>query len=247
MNAPRNEQKLNSSASSRRTLRELTKQLTPECVLMGFRAWREARSAWRDSFLKDRRRHAAPNQVRSLLACSNGVPLKIELGAGAVRGSNGWTTVDTEPGADLLLDLREPLPFPDGSVGAFYSSHVFEHFTDRTRMTLLRECRRSLCTGGTFSVAVPNARLYLNSYFDSEPFDLAKHPVYKEAWFYVSKIDLINYIAYMNGQHHHLFDEENLIAVLREAEFRNVRLRDFDPQLDLLDRRHESIYAIAEK
>jgi len=44
-----------------------------------------------------------------------------------------------------------------------------------------------------------------------------------------------------------MFDEENLVAVISKSGFRNTRLREFDPVLDLKQRDIQSIYVIAEK
>jgi hypothetical protein len=40
-----------------------------------------------------------------------------------------------------------------------------------------------------------------------------------------------------------MFDEANLAAVLKQAGFRNVRSRPFDPSIDHEGRRYETIYA----
>jgi hypothetical protein len=44
-----------------------------------------------------------------------------------------------------------------------------------------------------------------------------------------------------------MFDEENLLYILNSKGFKNVRLRKFDPTLDLNERDFESIYAEGEK
>ena len=62
-----------------------------------------------------------------------------------------------------------------------------------------------------------------------------------------SLIDQLNYIAYMGGQHHYLFDEENLVNTLKLSPFTEVKLRQFDPLVDLSERDFESIYALAIK
>jgi hypothetical protein len=51
----------------------------------------------------------------------------------------------------------------------------------------------------------------------------------------------------MKGQHKYMFDEENLINTLRKAGFSDVKLREFDQELDHKDRDYESIYALARK
>jgi hypothetical protein len=51
----------------------------------------------------------------------------------------------------------------------------------------------------------------------------------------------------MDGHHNYMFDEENLIYILKSKGMRNVRVREFNPSLDLKVRDFESIYAEAEK
>jgi predicted SAM-dependent methyltransferase len=53
-------------------------------------------------------------------------PVCIEFGESRKR-LDGWITVDVSPGADICLDLSQPLPMLDGSVARIYSSHLLEH------------------------------------------------------------------------------------------------------------------------
>jgi hypothetical protein len=69
---------------------------------------------------------------------------------------------------------------------------------------------------------------------------------WKPAYNNTTRIDYVNYTAYMGGEHKYMFDEENLIHILTKASFKNVRLRVFDPGIDLQARDFESIYAEAE-
>lgn len=91
--------------------------------------------------------------------------IKLELGGGP-NTRPGWTNLDLfAPNADLTLDLRRPLPFPDGCVDAIYSEHLLEHFSYPDPLSgLLRECFRVLKVGGTFSAAVPDARRAFAAY-----------------------------------------------------------------------------------
>lgn len=184
-------------------------------------------------------------KIAALLAGKE--PIRLEIGAGPERKIPGWTTVDLSEGCDLVLDLSKPLPFPDNSVDRIYSSHVLEHFYFKDLMALLSECRRVLKPSGTFSASVPNARIYIEAYLHPDSFEPATYCRYAPAYNYNSKIDYLNYMAYMDGHHRYMFDEENLLAVLSKTGFRNTRLREFDPVLDLPQRDIQSIYVIAEK
>ena len=62
-----------------------------------------------------------------------------------------------------------------------------------------------------------------------------------------SWIDQLNYIAYLDGLHHYMFDEENLVNTLKLAPFTKVNLRTFDDRLDKSRRDFTSIYALAIK
>lgn len=171
----------------------------------------------------------------------------LEFGAGNKKGNCGWVTIDIENGCDIYWDLRKGLPFPDASITKLYSSHFFEHLTFKEGQQFLNECLRVLIPGGTFSICVPNAKLYIEAYLKSKPLIGNYFFSYSAAYNNTTIIDFINYIAYMDGHHNYMFDEENLIYILKSKGFKNVRLRNFDSNLDLHERDFESIYAEAEK
>ena len=75
---------------------------------------------------RHRRIRRATKTVNDLIEADSAI--KLEIGAGPVKGRNGWTTLDLNEESDLFWDLRELLPFPDGSVDILYCSHVLEHF-----------------------------------------------------------------------------------------------------------------------
>jgi predicted SAM-dependent methyltransferase len=173
--------------------------------------------------------------------------LSIEVGAGAKKGVNGWTTIDLSRMCDICWDLRNGLPFPDAIVSRVYSSHFLEHLSFAEGQRFLAECLRVLIPGGEFSIAVPNGRLYIEAYANPTAFDKERFLLYRPAYNQTTKIDYVNYMAYMDGHHRYMFDEENLVHILAAAGFTGVRLRDFDPGLDRRDRNYESIYAEARR
>lgn len=184
-------------------------------------------------------------KIRNLLKVKR--EICIELGAGSKEGKGNWITIDIEKGCDIFWDLRNGFPFPDASISKIYSSHLFEHLTFKEAQKLLTECRRVLIPGGKFLICVPNARIYIEAYFKSEPLDQETYFGHKPAFNNTTKIDYINYMAYMDGHHKYMFDEENILKVLLVNGFNNARLREFDSNLDLQERHFESVYAEAVK
>jgi predicted SAM-dependent methyltransferase len=196
-----------------------------------------------------RRKRAIAERNEQFLSAllASALPINLELGAGENRGIAGWTYADLNEKCDLNLDLTQPLPFPDNCISTLYSSHLLEHFKYDDLVKLLSECFRVLKTGGVFSAAVPNARIYLEAYYRPESFDPGLYCRHIPAFNYNSKIDYVNYIAYMDGHHNYMFDEENLLVILEKTGFKNVRLREFDQTLDMEVRNFQTIYVLAEK
>lgn len=172
--------------------------------------------------------------------------LLLELGSGAKRGVDGWTTVDVY-GADISHDLRLGIPLPENSVDRIYSSHLLEHIPYQELLRFIDECYRVLKVGGEMSVCVPNAGLYIHAYASGRNFRRPGEG-YKAALVDTgSGLDQVNFVAYMAGQHHYMFDEENLVNTVKKSPFSVVELRDFDNSLDMEERRFESVYARAIK
>ena len=172
--------------------------------------------------------------------------IQLELGSGAKRGTNGWTTVDLY-GADINWDLKKGLPLADACVDKIYTSHMFEHIPYKHLVAFVAECKRVLKDGGSLSVCVPNAGIYIRAYVDGKNFRDSSSYFQPAVVHTGSFMDQVNYIAYMDGGHAYMFDQENLVNTLKKGGFAKVSLRDFDPALDLQSRDFESIYAVAYK
>lgn len=183
--------------------------------------------------------------IRRLL--KKGEKIFVEIGAGNKKGNNGWVTIDLTDHCDIYWDLTNGIPFPDESISKIYSSHFFEHLSYNEGQKFLDECFRVLAPGGNFSICVPNARIYIEAYLTNSMLDSNIFFNYQSAYNNTTKIDYVNYTAYMDGHHKYMFDEENLIYILESKRFRNVHLREFNPNVDLIQRNFESIYAEAEK
>lgn len=62
----------------------------------------------------------------------------------------------TWPENIIQRDLSKPLPYPDNTAEAVYSSHMLEHLYLDDARALLRECFRVLRPGGLIRFAVPD-------------------------------------------------------------------------------------------
>tara|TARA_Y100000389_G_scaffold143311_1_gene141541 strand:+ start:141 stop:788 length:648 start_codon:yes stop_codon:yes gene_type:complete len=176
----------------------------------------------------------------------NSNEIKLEVGSGPKIGKNGWTTIDIRF-ADINWDLKKGIPLPDSCVSKIYSSHLLEHIPYNELLIFLNECHRVIKSDGEFLVAVPNFKHYIDAYIDGKNFKD------KDTWYQPalvdtgSNMDQLNYMIYMKDQHKYMFDEENLLNILRKAGFSQAKLRDFNSTLDLKERDYESIYAVAFK
>jgi predicted SAM-dependent methyltransferase len=169
----------------------------------------------------------------------------LELGADEKR--KGWTTLGLNIGCDLFWDVNNRLPFRSNSVDQIYSSHLLEHLSYLDGQCLIGECHRVLKPGGTFFVCVPNAKLYIRAYCQNQELNKEKFLSCEESRNDNTKISLINYVAYMGGQHKTMFDVEGLIYRLKAGGFEDVVERETDLNLDTNNRQEQSIYARAVK
>jgi predicted SAM-dependent methyltransferase len=189
----------------------------------------------------------AVGQIKARLLFDKDKTNKLEIGLGPSRRKEGFITSDLSLQTDYPYDLRFGLPFTGESLDLICAEHVFEHFHYRDLVSLLASCYRTLKPGGILSLVVPDARIYLNAYFHPDGFDRKKFCAYDFGLSYKSKIDYVNYIFYMDGQHHYMFDQDSIRILLEDAGFKDARLRSFDPALDQKAREYASIYAQAVK
>lgn len=178
-----------------------------------------------------------------------GKPIKLELAGEQKRKEmEDWVVTDIEGRADIAFDLTERFPFSDGCADIIYSSHVLEHFSyPKQTMHVLRECHRILRPGGIFSVSVPDARFYASYYLNPEHVTPPEYGGWDVGLKFNHPIDVLNFIAYLGGDHRHLFDRDNLIEVLEDAGYREVKVRDYEPNLDPEWRKTASIFAVGTK
>jgi predicted SAM-dependent methyltransferase len=171
---------------------------------------------------------------------------KLEIGSGPIKKKD-FVSSDINLRTDYPFDLRLGLPFPPDSIDMIYAEHVFEHFDYTTLANLLRDCFKVLKPGGVLSAAVPDAGIYLKAYADDSNFNHREYSKYDFGLTYRYRIDYVNYIFYMGGHHRYMFDKESLVLILKDAGFKDAKLREFDPDIDQREREYESIYITGSK
>jgi predicted SAM-dependent methyltransferase len=168
--------------------------------------------------------------------------MAMHLGSGD-RIKEGWVNIDQNPAADLTLDLRERLPFPESTFSIIYSEHFLEHLNyprDITR--LLAECYRVLEPGGIFSFVVPDGEMVLRYYITRDNAEMAQAQLKWNPSWCRTQMDHLNYCMRQNGEHLWYYDEETMRLLLESVGFVEIQQREFDSKLDQEMRRVGSMY-----
>lgn len=173
--------------------------------------------------------------------------LKLHLGCGG-KLKEGWINIDLNRKADMTLDLRKDLPFPNNSCSIIYLEHFLEHLEyPNQAKSFLEGAFRVLKSKGILSVGVPDTEWPLTAYFekDSDYFKYAKklwHPKWCS-----TRMEHINFHFRQGKEHNFAYDFETLRYILEKSGFVQVKRRDFDPSLDSRDRELGTLYVDAIK
>ena len=164
---------------------------------------------------------------------------KLHVGCGNVK-LLGWLNIDVEPSADLVIDVREGLPFHDNSVGFIYNEHFFEHLTYEEGEKALREFWRCLNKGGVLRIATPDLDVLIQKYnrgFKNQDWFPAGFEFVK------TKGMAINMFFRWWG-HQYLYNEEELTGQLIKVGFQNIKRCELNksnyPELSNLETRKGS-------
>jgi predicted SAM-dependent methyltransferase len=99
-----------------------------------------------------------------------GLVSKLEIGCGE-RKQKGFVGIDLRDcGQEIVWDVREGIPLPDGSVDEIISSHTIEHFSDDEVREVFKEIYRVLKNGGTTYHILPHVDDPRAYYFDHKTF-----------------------------------------------------------------------------
>lgn len=170
----------------------------------------------------------------------------LEIGSGGAKRES-FITLDLSLKADIPYDLLMGLPFKNNKFELIYAEHVLEHFEYDNLTYLIKECSRCLKIGGIMKIVVPNTKIWINAFTNHDDVDINKHCGYNFGLDYLSNIDYLNYVFYMGDLHKYMFDEKNIIEIFLRNGFKEAHIRDFEINLDLLERKGTSLYVMAIK
>lgn len=153
--------------------------------------------------------------------------LRIHVGCASTL-FEGWINVDGIPNAraDLVLDLRHPLPFESASTRFIFAEHVIEHLRRDEAIAFLKECYRILLLGGAIRLITPDLEKFARAYVTK---DLS--------FFQVASPDMpepvmaLNLMFRRGGEHNYIFDFDDMEKVLRHAGFNEVFRTTFGKSL----------------
>lgn len=151
-------------------------------------------------------------------------------------------------------DVAKKIPLPNESAECIYTSHMLEHLSRKEANFFLNESLRVLEKGGILRVAVPDLKIAVSIYNETQDADafmetiLVAPPSLETI---KQKISL-----FFSGYRHHqwMYDEKSLSKLLKKIGFREIfackagQTNIENPgSLNLLERVEESVYLEAKK
>lgn len=177
-------------------------------------------------------------QWHRLRSLRRNVHHKLNIASGCTRHP-GWINIDASSGADVRMDLRRPIPLPDGCAALIFCEHFCDHlnFPDEIGR-FLRECHRVLEQGGRARFVLHDATDLMRACVDGDLhyFEVAevRRPTPMEA---------VNFLFRFEEGHQFLYDFETFERVLRQAGFGRIercRYRSSTVESLVLDFEHPS-------
>jgi predicted SAM-dependent methyltransferase len=141
--------------------------------------------------------------------------------------------------AEVLVDARFPLRFPDKRWRGIYAHHIVEHISYPDAFHLFRECRRTLMPNGVFRMVVPNLEKFINLYASDDTAERTQiFGLYPDHIMSIldakTPLEILDYIFRDNKFNRHLsaWDWETAQVRLKEAGFSKVVRQSVNMSLD---------------
>lgn len=148
-----------------------------------------------------------------------------------------------------FADATKSIPLETSSVDCIYTSHMVEHLSQNGARSFLREAHRVLKVGGVVRISVPDLRIAVNEYLETNDANAFMKSILVQAPDINTIKQKIN--LFVSGYRHHqwMYDGESLAKLLLEMDFNNVEIckngktniTDSD-ELDLYEREEQSVY-----
>jgi predicted SAM-dependent methyltransferase len=141
---------------------------------------------------------------------------RLHLGSGE-RILNDWANIDISGLRTITWDLRKPLPLAKGQVRFVYTEHFIEHIEREDAVRLFSRIRAAMAPDGVLRVSTPDLAKLVSDY-------QAGHVIKMEhgGWFPETPCRMINEGMRYWG-HVFVYDEPELVALLEECGFSNIR------------------------
>jgi predicted SAM-dependent methyltransferase len=148
-----------------------------------------------------------------------------------------------------FADATKSIPLQTSSVDCIYTSHMVEHLSQREARSFLNEVKRVLKVGGVVRIAVPDLRIAVDDYLESNNADAFMRGILVQA----PEINTVKqkFNLFVSGYRHHqwMYDGTSLSKLLLEMGFSSTEIcRDGKTNiidsdgLNLFEREEQSVY-----
>ena len=148
-----------------------------------------------------------------------------------------------------FADATKSVPLQTSSVDCIYTSHMVEHLSQKGARNFLNEVKRVLKVGGVVRIAVPDLRIAVDDYLETNDADAFMRGILVQAPEINTLKQKIN--LFVSGYRHHqwMYDGASLSKLLTEMGFSSAdickdgktNIIDADG-LNLYEREEQSVY-----
>ena len=151
-------------------------------------------------------------------------------------------------------NVTRKIPLPDGSVDVLYSSHMLEHLDRAEALKFISESKRVLKKGGVIRLALPDLKIAIRDYIETEDADAFVEKIYMGLDRPKTLMDRLKLLIIGTRHHHWMYDGKSISALLKCNGFSlttilpagETTIVDYEP-LNLREYEGWSVYVEAKK